>query len=340
MLKRLLYALLIFEVIAAAAGWWVRQRMHTPFVGFTEPEIFVDLPQGSGVSSIATRLTAAGVLPDTWSFRLAARFTGADRRLQAGEYRFAGPATPMQVIERLSTGDVHRRPITFREGLTVFEMSEVFEKSELGTAKEFLTAARNPSLIATYDAGARSLEGYLFPDTYTLPRSSGATELVRAMLDRFDAVFDAPLRAAAAERGMSTREVLTMASLIEKETGRADERPTISGVYHNRLRIGMPLQCDPTVAYALMLSGRWNGNIRRVDLQMDSPYNTYQVRGLPPGPIAAPGRASIEAAIRPADVPYLYFVSRNDGSHVFASTLAEHNRNVQEWQIRYFREKR
>ena len=340
MLKRLAVAAIVLALVAAGAGWWARQRMHTPYQGFTEPEIFVDLPTGSSVSAIANRLTAAGVLPETWSFRLAARFTGADRRLQAGEYRFAGPATPMQVIDRLSAGDVYRRPITFREGLTIFEMSEVFEKSGLGPAREFLSAARNTSLVAAYDAGAKSLEGYLFPDTYALPGSSNAAELVRAMLDRFDTVYDAGLRAAAAERGMSTREVLTLASLIEKETGRADERPTVSGVYHNRLRIGMPLQCDPTVAYALMLAGRWNGNLRRVDLQMDSPYNTYRVRGLPPGPIAAPGRASIEAALRPADVPYLYFVSRNDGSHVFATTLAEHNRNVQEWQIRYFREKR
>lgn len=340
MRKRLLAAAIVLALVAAGAGWWVRQRMHTPYHGFTEPEIFVDLPAGSGVSAIANRLTAAGVLPDTWSFRLAARFTGADRRLQAGEYRFAGPSTPMEVIGRLSSGDVHRRPVTFREGLTIFEMSDVFEKSGLGTAREFLTAARNGALVAAHDAGARSLEGYLFPDTYTMPRSAGAAELVRAMVDRFDTVYDATLRAAAAERGMTTRDVLTLASLIEKETGRADERATVSGVYHNRLRIGMPLQCDPTVAYALMLSGRWNGNIRRVDLQMDSPYNTYRVRGLPPGPIAAPGRASIEAALHPADVPYLYFVSRNDGSHVFATTLAEHNRNVQQWQVRYFREKR
>jgi UPF0755 protein len=135
-------------------------------------------------------------------------------------------------------------------------------------------------------------------------------------------------------RGLTVREVVTLASLIEKETGRVDERPIVSAVYHNRLRIGMPLQCDPTVIYALMLARKWNGNLRKVDLQTDSPYNTYRVKGLPPTPIASPGRASLEAALRPADVDYLYFVSRNDGSHVFAKTLAEHARNVAQYQGR------
>ena len=154
------------------------------------------------------------------------------------------------------------------------------------------------------------------------------------MISGFDRAFDSDLRAEAAARGLTTREVLTLASLVEKETAVPEERPIVSAVLQNRLKIGMPLQCDPTVIYALMLAHRWNGNIRKVDLQMDSPYNTYAVRGLPPGPIASPGRASLEAAVRPADVPYLYFVSRNDGSHVFAQTLAEHNRNVARFQGR------
>jgi UPF0755 protein len=154
------------------------------------------------------------------------------------------------------------------------------------------------------------------------------------MVSRFERAFDEPLRTAAAERGLSVREVVTLASLIEKETSKPEERPIVAAVYVNRLKIGMPLQCDPTVIYALMLANRWNGNIRRDDLQINSPYNTYRFPGLPPGPIASPGRASLEAALNPADVPYLYFVSRNDGSHVFARTLEEHNRNVDEWQRR------
>ena len=157
------------------------------------------------------------------------------------------------------------------------------------------------------------------------------------MVEAFDHAFDPELRAEAAARGMTVREAVTLASLIEKETAQAAERPLVSAVYHNRLEQKIPLQCDPTVVYALMRAGKWTGNIRKQDLQIKSPFNTYVNPGLPPTPIASPGRASIEAAIRPADVPYLYFVSRNDGTHVFAATLEEHNRNVAKWQIQFFK---
>src|SRR5690606_10220861 len=186
----------------------------------------------------------------------------------------------------------------------------------------------------------RDLEGYLFPSTYNLPRNADANALIALMVQSFRRTFDTDLRAAAEAAGLTVREAVTMASLVEEEAQIADERPVISAVYHNRLRIGMGLQCDATVIYALQREGRWNGNLTRADLAMDSPYNTYRYRGLPPGPIANPGRASLEAAVRPADAPYIYYVSRNDGSHVFATTLQEHNRNVHEWQIRYFRERR
>jgi UPF0755 protein len=321
-------------VVMAAAGWWARARYYTPYRGFVPEEVFVDLPAGTSVSAIASRLAAAGVLADPLTFRIGARLTGADRRMQAGEYRFAGPASPAEVAARLVSGDVYTRNLTFPEGLTTVEMAEVFERSGLGSSREFVLAARDGSLVAPHDPGARSLEGYLFPDTYAMPRTAAADDVVRAMLAGFDRAFDADLRAEATARGMTTRAVVTLASLIEKETARPEERAIVSAVYHNRLKIKMPLQCDPTVIYALMLAGRWNGNLRKVDLQMKSPYNTYVVAGLPPGPIASPGRASLEAAVRPAAVDYLYFVSRNDGSHVFARTLAEHNRNVQEYQVR------
>jgi len=334
MIRRLFLVAVVLALLIGGLALWARQRMVTPYKAFAGEEVFVELPPGTGVSGIANRLVSAGVVPDVWTFRLAARFTGADRKLQAGEYRFSGETPPSEVIARLVAGDVFTRPITFPEGLTIVEMSAIFERSGLGTAKEFVAAASDTTLIDAFDPQARSLEGFLFPDTYALPRGTSADDAVRAMVTRFGRAFDAGLRAEAAARQMTPRDVLTMASLIEKETARADERTVVSAVYHNRLRIGMPLQCDPTVIYALMLARKWNGNLRRVDLQMPSPYNTYVVRGLPPGPIASPGRASIEAALRPADSPYLYFVSRNDGSHVFARTLAEHNRNVLEWQIR------
>jgi len=339
MLRRLAVLLLVVLVAGAAGTWWMRDRLSAPYRGFTEPEVFVELPAGTGVAGIARRLADAGVVADTATFRLAVRLHDLDRKLEAGEYRFAESATPYEVAERIARGDVYTRSVRFPEGLSIKEMATIFAKSGIGTAEEFEAAASNTSAAAELAGEAETLEGLLFPNTYSLPRSAGAEGTVNAMLAQFNRAFDADLRAAAAARKMSLRDVVTLASIIEKESARDDERPLVSAVYHNRLRIGMPLQCDPTVIYALMQAGRWNGNIRKIDLRMDSRYNTYRYPGLPPGPIASPGRAALEAAVRPADVKYLYFVSRNDGSHAFASTLAEHSRNVARWQIRYFRAK-
>jgi UPF0755 protein len=336
-MKRLFMLLLIVGVVAAGGLWWVRARLVTPYRGFDTPEVFFEVRPGAGVGEIARQLAAAGIVPDELTFRVAARVSGSDRRLQAGEYRFADPSSPLEVLDRLARGDVFTRPLTFPEGMTIREMAQVFERASLGRAADFERAAADGSLLGELDPGAPDLEGYLFPDTYALSRTPGAAGTVRAMVERFRQAFNADLRAEAARLDMSLREVVTLASLIEKETAAESERPIVSAVYHNRLARRMPLQCDPTVIYALMKAGRWRGNLTRADLQMDSPYNTYRFPGLPPGPIASPGLASLQAAVRPADVPYLYFVSRNDGTHVFASTLAEHNRNVQEWQIRFFR---
>ena len=187
---------------------------------------------------------------------------------------------------------------------------------------------------------ARDLEGYLFPETYAVPRRTDAAKLVRLMIDRFDHVLTPDVRRAAAARGWSIRQLVTLASIVEKETARPEERRMVAAVYDNRLRAGMALQSDPTVIFALQRGGKYTGNLRRDDLAIDSPYNTYRYGGLPPGPIAAPGKASLEAAVHPADVEYRYFVSRNDGTHEFARTLDEHNRNVQKYQVQYFRERR
>lgn len=334
MIRRLVLLLFVLGVAAAGAAWWVHDRTVTPYRGFTGDEVFVELPAGTTVSAMADRLVAAGVVPDAMTFRIAARLSGQERRLQAGEYRFIDAATPFEIVDRLARGDVFTMPLTFREGLTIREMATVFEASGLGTAEEFRAAATRAELIRDLDARADDLEGYLFPSTYTFSRQTTADQLVETMVTEFSRAFDAALRAEADAQGMSVRDVVTLASVVERETAVPAERPMVASVFLNRLRIGMPLQTDPTVIYAMMRAGRWNGNITRNDLQMDHPYNTYRNRGLPPGPIAAPGRASLEAVLRPADVPYLYFVSRNDGTHVFSSTLAEHNRAVNEYQRR------
>jgi UPF0755 protein len=343
MLKLLKFVFIAGLALAAAAvvtGYSVWQRMHEPFKGYATEEQFVDIPAGASTGDITRRLRDAGVIGDETSFRTALWWSGQARALKAGEYRFAEPASALEVIDRLARGDVYTRRITFPEGLTIAEMARLYEAREFGTAAAFTEAAGDAALIADMDPQAPDLEGYLFPETYALPRGTPAARLVAAMVERFKATYGPALREQAAAQGFSTRQVVALASLIEKETGQADERPIVAAVYRNRLEIGMGMQADPTVVYALQKAGRYDGNIRREDLQVDSPYNTYRYRGLPPGPIAAPGRASLEAALAPADVPYLYFVSRNDGSHVFSTTLAEHNRNVQRYQVEFFREQR
>jgi UPF0755 protein len=331
--KRLLGWFFILMIVALAGfGGWLYLGLGRSYKGYTAAEQFVEIPQGAGTSSIGKRLAEAGVIRDTLSFRLELARTGAGRRLQAGEYRFDRPMTVPEVVAKIARGDVYLRPITFREGLTVRQMSALYESKGFGPAAEFMAAASDAALIQDIDPGARSLEGYLFPDTYALPRNTTAAQLIPRMVDGFEKTLTPELRAQAAARGLSVRELVTLASIVEKETGNPDERPLVSAVCWNRMKIGMRLQVDPTVIYALERAGRYDGNITRDDLQIDSPYNTYRYAGLPPGPIAAPGRASLEAAANPANVPYLYFVSRNDGSHAFAATLDEHNRNVVEFQ--------
>jgi UPF0755 protein len=338
-LKRVvLGTLLLLVVIGAALAAGVYSTLRRPYKGFADAETFVEIAPGSSPQAMARSLADAGVVANPAAFRIAVWWRGAGRRLQAGEYRFDAPLTPGEVVDRIARGDVYLRPVTFREGLTLRQMAGIFEERGFGPQSEFLAAASREDAIRGIDPVAQDLEGYLFPDTYTLPRRTTAEQLVARMVGRFEKALTPEIRSKAASRGLTVRQLVTLASLVEKETAKPEERPIVAAVYANRLRIGMGLQCDPTVIYALERAGRYTGNLTRADLQFDSPYNTYRYAGLPPGPIAAPGLASLEAAADPANVPYLYFVSRNDGSHVFATTLDEHNRNVHEWQVRYFRQ--
>lgn len=341
--KLILFAIVATIVTGAVVGlvaYQVYNGAYEAFRGYTAPDVVVEVPRGASPRAIGARLIEAGVVRDALTFRAALWLSGDAQRLQAGEYRFDEALSAIDVLSKIARGEVVLVPLTFREGLTLEEMAAVFGQSEFGTAEAFLVAARNPVLVAAVDPAAPDLEGYLFPDTYALPRHADARLVVGQMVGRFLEVLTPELRQAAQARGWSVRELVTLASLVEKETAVAEERTTVAGVYANRLRIGMALQCDPTVIYALQKAGTYDGNLRRADLTFDSPYNTYRYPGLPPGPIAAPGQAALEAAARPADVDYLYFVSRNDGSHAFSRTLQEHNRNVQRFQVEYFRVQR
>jgi UPF0755 protein len=308
-----------------------------PYKGYQGEEQFVDIPRGASVGEIGRRLEDAGIVRDAFVYRIAVWRSGRGQHLKAGEYRFTEPTSVADVIDRLARGDVYVRRITFPEGLTIAEMGEVFASHGFGAATAFVEAAQDHQLVDDLDARATDLEGYLFPATYALSRRADAPTLVRMMVERFRATYTHDLQTRAHEQGLSTRQVLTLAALVEKETGSDSERPLVAAVYRNRMKIGMAMQADPTLIYALTKARRYDGNIRKTDFAFDSPYNTYKYSGLPPGPIASPGKASLLAALSPATVPFLYFVSRNDGTHVFAETLAVHNANVHKYQVLYFR---
>jgi UPF0755 protein len=340
-MKRLLAFLFIVAFVAVGlTGWRQFIRQSMPYRHYQGSEQFVEIDPGMRTAAIGERLIAHGVVQDLWTWRIAVWRSGQATRLKAGEYRFDRPLTADQVVDKLARGDVHLRTLTFPEGLTIRQMARLFDEKGFGTAASFVEAASDPSPIAAVDPAARDLEGYLFPETYSLSRRMSAADLVRQMAGRFLASWTPELGDRAASLGLTVRQVVTLASLVEKETARGDERATVSAVYHNRLRIRMGLQCDPTVIYALERAGRYTGNLTKTDLSFDSPYNTYRYAGLPPGPIAAPGLASLEAAVHPEPVDYLYFVSRNDGSHAFSSSLADHNRNVFKFQVQYFKQPR
>jgi peptidoglycan lytic transglycosylase G len=291
------------------------------------------IPAGASADWIAQKLTAEGYVRHPLVFRAFVQGQGVGQSLRAGEYAFDSSLSLAAVVDKLVRGDVVRHEITFPEGKNLAEAAEIAAAKKLDGAA-FLAAARDASVIRDLDPKATDLEGYLFPDTYDLPRAGDtAALLVSRMVVRFRRVIGPELPRIAAAK-MTVREVVTLASIVELETARPEERPRIAAVFLNRLAKGMPLQTDPTVIYVLKTKGAWNGNIRHKDLELESPFNTYRVPGLPPGPIASPGKEALLAVLQPAPVKDLYFVSRNDGSHQFSETLAEHNKAVDLYQKR------
>jgi UPF0755 protein len=291
----------------------------------------LSVPVGASVESIGETLRNMGLVEHPAVFRAWVLLRGDGARLKAGEYALEGPLSLDQIVDLLVQGQVARHDLTVPEGKSLRDTAAIAAGHGID-AKAFLTAASDPAPIRDLDPAASDLEGYLFPDTYDVPRGSGApAELVRRMMQRFRDVLT-PELPRVKDSGYSVRQIVTLASLVELETARPEERPRIAAVFLNRLKKGMLLQTDPTVIYAMRLAGAYDGNIRKKDLQMDSPYNTYKYAGLPPGPIASPGREALRAVLYPAPVGDLYFVSRNDGTHQFSETLAEHSRAVDRYQ--------
>lgn len=305
-----LFLLLAAAAAAGFAYWKTRQR----FAAFSTP-VLIDVPRGTSTRELALRLAEAGVI-ERPEWLLAARAIAFRSRIQAGEYEFARPDSPAGVLARLARGDVYLRELMIPEGSTIFDIAERTERAGFAKAEAML-------------AVARPLEGYLFPATYRFPKGVSAQQIVRAMQDRFKQTW----RELGGKEPPS-KDVVTLASLVEKEAVVAEDRPLIAGVFRNRLAKGMTLDCDPTVMYAAMLEGKWRGTIYRSDLDRQHPYNTYRNKGLPPGPIASPGADSLRAALNPAETSYVFFVANPDrsGRHIFSKTMAEHNRAVAQYR--------
>jgi UPF0755 protein len=273
------------------------------------------------------KLSDQGAIPNEKVFALWARLWHLDKKIHSGVYRLDLPMAPAAVMKRMipGLGPFHR--VTVPEGLNVREIAAVLADAKVGDREKFTAAAASPELLAQLGLADKGIEGYLFPDTYYFPEGMTETEVLAAMVDQFHGAVD-PLLAQAKPQ-LTPHEILTLASMIEKETGNAAERPLVSAVFYNRLKIGLPLQSDPTAVYGLEDAPKI---ITHKDLKNPSAYNTYRIKGLPPGPICNPGLPALKAALAPAAVPYLFFVSKNDGSHLFSVELAEHNAGVKTYQ--------
>lgn len=297
---------------------------------FQGEEKSVLIPEGSTFREVVHALDEEGLLRSPTGFYLMARVLGVAGSMQAGEYELNTAMTPAVILQKLVSGDVVKYRVTIPEGYNVRQIAVRLE--ELGIIQEqeeFLQAAFSSDFNSMLGIAGESVEGYLFPDTYLFPKGLTPDEVIKTMGGKFKRVYTPDFSLRAAELGMTDREIVTLASIIEKETGLPEERRLISAVFHNRLKRGIALASDPTVIYGIK---DFDGNLRKRDLEQRTPYNTYLIQGLPPGPIANPGKASIEAALYPATVKYLYFVSRNDGSHHFSATLREHNAAVRRYQ--------
>lgn len=326
-----LWSLLLVLVLGSA--WLVGdmlQFIRTP--ASSEPaEVVLEVPVGTSVPALSELLYGQGLVRSAGKFRWLVRFKGAARQIKAGEYQLSTGLRPGELLNKIIRGEVRLHQITFPEGYTLKQMAELLEASKLVNAERFIAAATDPPFVRSLGIPAASLEGYLFPDTYRFARGLPVETVLRSFVTMFNQHFGPAQEEQARKLGFTRHQVVILASVVEKETAAAEERPLIAGVFLNRLRRRIRLQSDPTVIYGL---SNFDGNLTRAHLQKDSPYNTYTRRGLPLGPICNPGAASIQAVLNPTSTPYLYFVAKKDGTHHFSTNLVEHNAAVLRHQKR------
>ena len=329
-MKRLILPLLlgILLLISISALYW---SLFVPF-SKTDATKIIFIRKGTPLKKVSEVLEQEGIIKNRHFFVLLTTILGKKASIKAGEYEFHTPMLPLDVLSALTKGQVKHHLVTIPEGFTLFQIAQLLENLNLVEKKGFLQKTSSPAFINALGLSQLAwptLEGYLFPDTYHLLREMDPEEVIQMMVHQFRKIFGPDFARRASELGISEREVVILASIIEKETSLSEEKPLISAVFHNRLRKKIPLQSDPTVIYGIR---NFNGNLTKEDLMRPSPYNTYLLTGLPPTPICNPGRDSLLAAVHPAPVSYLYFVSKNDGSHYFSSDIKEHNRAVWKYQ--------
>ncbi len=330
-MRRLATLFLLVLFAAGTAAGWLAYQWGTPYRGYSGEGAVVDVPRGASTRGIADRLEQAGVVRSALAFEIWSRWHHA-QSLEAGEYRFERPMTMTEVFDTVAEGRVWTVTLTIPEGWTMFDIADAVARSGLASRAAFLRAARNPAPIRDLAPNVPTLEGFLFPATYQFPHRTTAQAVADAMVRRFRQAWGDLTQKDPPSGNLSPEQVVTLASLVQEETPKESERPIIAGVFANRLRLGYPLECDPSVVYALKMAGKYDGDLRPAELHVASPYNTYLHYGLPPGPIGNPGIPSLKAALHPAKVDYLYFVANGSGGHSFSRTLAGHQRNIERYR--------
>jgi len=328
----LLIGIPLFLIVCIAAGLFIELRNYAdkPTQDGSSRQVVINVPQGQTLKATVDMLYLKNIIKSPFKLVWIARLKGYDKRLKAGEYVFSAGMSPRQILETMVKGEVMLHKLTVPEGYNTYQIADLVAQAGFAAKADFVSAATDAVLVHKMGLDAQTFEGYLFPDTYYFPKEVSVEKIISTMVQRFQAVFVPEWRERAKQLGFTVNQVVTLASIIEKETGAPSERALISSVFHNRLKKKMRLESDPTVIYGIK---DFDGNLTRQHLNTTTPYNTYQIRGLPAGPIANPGRAALEAALYPADTNFIYFVSKKDSTHHFSTNLVDHNRAVKKYQL-------